>query len=191
MARFCSLAGALTLATALALSAAGCSSSLVEAAEDDDEASGASSDTADEVGDDTTEDTEESTSSEEGSSEESTEDSESSEDTTEETQGCEPGTVDCPCVDGMCEGEGLICVDDTCLMGEPYGQCGWDPRESYYDCGFTGADPSNQFPIDCGDLPLVPGSPCPPELTFEGCCTVGGDSYWCQEEKVERKVCGL
>jgi hypothetical protein len=72
----------------------------------------------------------------------------------------------------------------------PWGKCCWDSRNKWYDCGFEGESPDANYPIDCGNLPLVSGAPCPTGFGIEGCCAVGGDSWWCEEGFVERKVCG-
>lgn len=50
------------------------------------------------------------------------------------------------------------CMDGPlyyCDGGQPTitdcgGICGWDQANGWYECGFSGADPSGQHPIDCG-----------------------------------------
>jgi hypothetical protein len=104
---------------------------------------------------------------------------------------CPAGSPGCPCKEGMCD-PGYECVQGSCeLSDNPYGKCGWDPMNEWYACGFEGESPDPDFPIDCGNLPLVDGAPCPNGFTVEGCCRIGGDAWWCQDGLVERDVCGI
>ncbi len=96
----------------------------------------------------------------------------------------EPG-----CKPGACE-PGYECVEEVCTLSDyPWGKCGWNP-EGYYACSHQGESPDPKFPIDCGELPLIPDAPCPEGLTFEGCCSYGGDNWWCDDGFVQRDVCG-
>jgi hypothetical protein len=109
-----------------------------------------------------------------------------------DTGPCPPGDLGCPCDGGLCKGD-YLCMDGVCESeAYPWGKCGWDPDNEWYWCGFMGEDPSGTFPIDCGDLPLVDGSPCPRGLTFEGCCDTFGNTWYCNGEtdKTVRKPCG-
>jgi hypothetical protein len=62
--------------------------------------------------------------------------------------------------------------------------CGWNARGPYYECGFEGADPDGNFPLECPDG-LVDGDPCDTTgLTGEGCCDANGDNWYCTQEGV-------
>ncbi len=93
-----------------------------------------------------------------------------------------------PCPEGtLCNAEGTAC-DDSCggipahgccaegmlgpsayMCGVPMGlpcalfgdgTCGWDPSTESYNCGFTGEDPSGEYPIECPpDMPTGGGLP--------------------------------
>ncbi len=144
---------------------------------------------AEDVGDTTTGDTTDDTTSETGdttSETETTDDTTTDEtgdtvgDTTDATdtsadEACAPGTQDCECAEGDVCDEGLECVEGVCI-GSDAASCGWDARNSWYDCGFEGADPDMNFPIECPDVELVDGEPCPEELSDEGCCD--GTQLW-------------
>lgn len=109
-----------------------------------------------------------------------------------DTAACPPGDLGCPCDGGSCKGD-YLCMDEICEANDyPWGNCGWDPENEWYWCGFMGEDPSGTFPIDCGGLPLVDGSPCPRGLTFEGCCDTFGNTWYCDGETdmAVRKPCG-
>jgi hypothetical protein len=53
---------------------------------------------------------------------------------------------------GCCAGGSVTFCDNTGTIqtqscaGKP---CGWDPNNGYYDCGFTGTDPSGMWPLTC------------------------------------------
>ncbi len=53
---------------------------------------------------------------------------------------------------GCCQAETMkYCSNSTTLTVQnclPQ-SCGWDPTNKYYDCGFYGADPSGEYPINC------------------------------------------
>ena len=103
---------------------------------------------------------------------------------------CPLGSPGCPCDATTCD-PGYECMGGLCqLSSYPWGECGWDSRNEWYECGFEGESTDPNFPIDCGDLPVVSGAPCPDGFGVEGCCKVGGDLFWCKEGFVERKVCG-
>jgi hypothetical protein len=103
---------------------------------------------------------------------------------------CPPGSPGCSCEITKCD-PGYECVAELCELSDyPWGKCGWDPDNEWYSCGFQGESPDPGFPIDCGNLPLVSGAPCPDEFTVEGCCAVGGDAWWCEGGLVARDPCG-
>lgn len=149
---------------------------------DDDPGEGDSSDSSEgSTSDDSTTD---------DSSEGSTTDGETTDGETDETgeTGCDLGALDCPCKRGACE-EGLACVDGVCVSS-PKNACGWDQASGYYECGFEGEDPEGNFPLDCGNLPLVNGAPCPTGFTVQGCCDADGNLWWCNvDDKVEYEPC--
>jgi hypothetical protein len=99
-------------------------------------------------------------------------------------------TADCACEAVVCD-PGFGCVEGRCeLLDYPWGKCGWNADEEWYECGYQGESPDPQFPIDCGDQILVSGAKCPDGFTVEGCCRYGGDAWWCQGGFVMRKPCG-
>ena len=54
---------------------------------------------------------------------------------------------------GCCDGDNLYFCQGT--MGPSMQACagkgcGWDPMKNWYDCGFTGSDPSGTTPLMCG-----------------------------------------
>lgn len=69
------------------------------------------------------------------------------------------------------------------------GGCGWNATAGYYDCGFTGTDPSGTYPRECGGANPAPANQCPglacclpscPTQAPAGCycdifCTLNGD----------------
>jgi hypothetical protein len=100
--------------------------------------------------------------------------------------GCLPGSIGCTCIEGgMCEGD-LSCIDGACWLASAYPNCGWDEGNGYYYCGFDIAHPD--YPIDCPPE-LVEGQPCPPDLTFIGCCDAMG-TWWCQNNTTTFAACG-
>ena len=55
-------------------------------------------------------------------------------------------------LEGCCDDNKLLyCEDDEQVSVEcaSVGSCGWDETEEWYDCGFEGADPSGEAPIEC------------------------------------------
>lgn len=102
----------------------------------------------------------------------------------EDTCGCLPGSLGCKCDAGACEGE-LACIDEACWVMSPYANCGWFPGSEWYFCGSNIAHPD--FPVDC-PVGLVMGEPCPPELTFVGCCDMTG-TWWCQDGMISFMSC--
>ena len=64
--------------------------------------------------------------------------------------------------------------------GDPIGQCGWDPNNLYYECGFDGSDPEGTFPYACPPG-LIEGDVCG-EVTGEGCCDAAGDNWYCGDD---------
>jgi|GEM_PF-6425372 len=59
----------------------------------------------------------------------------------------------------------------------PVSNCGWDPNNFYYDCGFEGEGPP-EAPIECPDG-LVEGMLCADTgLDGVGCCD-GGNLWYC------------
>jgi MYXO-CTERM domain-containing protein len=65
---------------------------------------------------------------------------------------CETPTDPCKGIsfEGCCDGKLLQYCEDSQLKQQQCQQsCGWDKTNGFYDCGFTGADPSGQFPIAC------------------------------------------
>ncbi len=102
----------------------------------------------------------------------------------EGTCGCQPGALACGCIDGACDGD-LSCIADECWLMSPYPNCGWIAANEYYYCGSILAHPD--YPIEC-PADLVVGMPCPPELTFIGCCTAT-DTWWCQDGVIATMAC--
>ncbi len=53
--------------------------------------------------------------------------------------------------------------------------CGWDPSNGYYDCGFTGPDPSGSVPIACPNTctPACGGKECGDDGCSGSCGTCG------------------
>jgi hypothetical protein len=106
-------------------------------------------------------------------------------------EGCEPGSFGCACIDGTTCGEGLECDGGTCELpsgnddtttgtttgGSP-GSCGWDAQNGFYNCEFSGPDPSGTHPIEC-PADLMNGADCPEGLSFEGCCE-GAVVWFCE-----------
>ena len=80
--------------------------------------------------------------------------------------------------DGDASGDGDGDATDTDTAPAP-NQCGWDPDNGYYECGFEGEDPGGENPIGCpeglvdGDLCEVTG------LTGQGCCDAEGNNWYC------------
>jgi hypothetical protein len=71
-------------------------------------------------------------------------------------------------------------TDETTETGEP-ALCGWNARSAFYECGFEGAEPEGNFPIECPDG-LAAGDPCQTSgLTGEGCCDANGDNWYCTD----------
>lgn len=58
------------------------------------------------------------------------------------------------------------------------GTCGWDDLNADYACGFSGAEPTQQVPIDCPPG-LVEGMLCD-GLDLAGCCDPNGDNWYCE-----------
>ena len=72
---------------------------------------------------------------------------------------CDEGTCRFPCGDveleGCCAGEDLrYCFQGKLIMAGCGNGCGWNPTSDYYECGYTGEDPSGQFPRECPPLPI-------------------------------------
>jgi len=76
-----------------------------------------------------------------------------------------------PCLglgfDGCCDGTEIKWCENGQISSMDCGGngCGWNPQNSFYDCGFTEADPSGQFPIECP-------KPCEADCAGKQC---GGD----------------
>ena len=74
-----------------------------------------------------------------------------------------------PCLgitwEGCCDGAVLhYCENGQLVSGDCAGAgCGWNAGQSFYDCGFQGADPSGQHKIAC------PGGTCLPNCTGKTC----------------------
>lgn len=75
--------------------------------------------------------------------------------------------------------------------GGDYGNCGWDDTNNYYACGFQGEDPDGVSSIDCPALPQE-GDPCTDNSPVNGvgCCTPGGDNYYCARGMIYVESCG-
>jgi hypothetical protein len=103
--------------------------------------------------------------------------------------GPEAGCFGCSCDDDRPCADGLECTQSVCSLieetgsdeGTPPSACGWNPAESWYDCGFQGEDPTREFPRAC-PTDAEPHAPCPAALSFEGCCDPQGDVWYCDEE---------
>ncbi len=52
---------------------------------------------------------------------------------------------------GCCTSSGLLawCEGGELKGGQCSGSCGWNPSQGWYDCGYTGEDPSGQHPGSC------------------------------------------
>jgi hypothetical protein len=98
---------------------------------------------------------------------------------------CMPGTSGCDCLDGACD-EGLSCINDGCWLASPYPSCGWVSQGWYY-CAPPPTVENPDFPIEC-PLDLVAEMPCPPELTYEGCCDDTG-TWWCENGVIKFVAC--
>ncbi len=84
--------------------------------------------------------------------------------------------------------------DTTDTVGSEYGQCGWNVGQTYYACPDDGgvpglADPKDNYPIDCRDQELAPGSPCG-AIGPAGCCTAEGNLYYCADGALIEQKCG-
>lgn len=80
-------------------------------------------------------------------------------------------------------------TDDTTAGttgGSEFGNCGWDPNNTYYVCGFEGADPGNLNPIECPDTLPNAGDPCDEDspISGVGCCLPDGKNYYCTDQNV-------
>jgi hypothetical protein len=103
-----------------------------------------------------------------------------------ETSGSTTACFGCACSAELPCGEGLECTNEVCSLIEetdddpsPPSACGWNPAESWYDCGFSGEDPSGEFSQACPEG-LTADAPCPAALSFRGCCDAAGDVWYCQ-----------
>ena len=119
------------------------------------------------------------------------------------------GTTPAGCGDvtfeGCCSEDGgtlSYCENDQLQSGPCEGGCGWDPENNFYNCGFTGADPSGANPLTCsGEGPCEP-SCAEKECGPDGCggvcgkCTEGTicKSGMCElppcQPKCDGKACG-
>ena len=79
----------------------------------------------------------------------------------------EGAAVGDPCgdlgVEGCCDGPEVRYCDKGAIARLACGDgCGWDAAKGWYDCGFTGADPSGQHPDACpgGCTPDCAGKEC-------------------------------
>ena len=115
------------------------------------------------------------------------------------SQACVNGT----CADDPCGGityEGC-CKDSTihyCESGElksaecQSGTCGWNPNQSFYDCGQSGEeDPSGEHPIDCPDEcePDCEGKACGDD-GCEGSCGSCDEGLFCHAFACQEGECG-
>jgi hypothetical protein len=96
-----------------------------------------------------------------------------------------PGTAACDCLDGVCD-EGLSCISGGCWLPSPYPACGW-VSQNYYYCAPAPTVENPEVPIECPP-DLVANMPCPPELTFEGCCDDTG-TWWCENSVTNFVAC--
>jgi agmatine/peptidylarginine deiminase len=65
--------------------------------------------------------------------------------------------------EGCCTGTQIsYCEGGQVSSGNCQNGCGWDPNNGWYDCGFTGADPSGANPRPCG-------AACAPQCTGKTC----------------------
>ena len=100
----------------------------------------------------------------------------------------------CACGPDLPCGEGLECVSNVCSLIEETGDelppsaCGWNPIESWYDCGFQGEDPGGEFPREC-PAGLTADTACPAALPSAGCCDDEGDVWYCEDGKVVATSC--
>lgn len=102
-------------------------------------------------------------------------------------EGTTPEGCDGITYEGCCDGDALTYCDGGSLKGgDCNGSCGWDKSNNWYDCGFSGADPSGQFPLSCGDVT----NPCTPSCAGmvcgdDGCggsCGSCGANQSCDKE---------
>ncbi|MDC0721213.1 hypothetical protein [Nannocystis bainbridge] len=65
-----------------------------------------------------------------------------------------------------------------------FGQCGWDPNNGYYGCGFQGVDPDGDHPLTCPETLPATGAPCDGDSPISniGCCLPDGTNYYCSSE---------
>lgn len=99
---------------------------------------------------------------------------------------CLPGSLGCDCDAGSCESD-LSCIEGACWLPSPYPNCGW-VEAGYYFCAAPVTFATPDFPIEC-PADLVADMPCPPELTYEGCCDDTG-TWWCENSVVKYMACG-
>jgi len=69
------------------------------------------------------------------------------------------------------------------------GMCGWLERSSFYDCGGDGADPSNEFPLECPAF--TPGDECDEnsEISGIGCCTATSAAFCGRDGTIQEPPC--
>ncbi|WP_434421156.1 hypothetical protein [Nannocystis pusilla] len=87
-------------------------------------------------------------------------------------------------------------TDDTTAgttTGSDFGNCGWDPNNKYYACGFIGEEPGGVSPIECPDTLPAEGDDCDENspVTGIGCCLPDGSNYYCTDQgKIAIDACG-
>ncbi len=77
---------------------------------------------------------------------------------------CQEPTDPCQGIsfEGCCDGNVLKWCQDTLQTQNCQGSCGWQAGQAYYNCGFSGSDPSGQHPKACP-------SECTPDCTGKTC----------------------
>ncbi len=113
---------------------------------------------------------------------------------------CNPGELRCS--DGVmlvCNASGSdfemgetcsthACLDDGTCLPAPQ-NCGWDPANAYYNCGFQGVAPGDGAPIACPEGLIEDDACSETGLTDIGCCDANGDNWFCSDGTVARLEC--
>ena len=118
---------------------------------------------------------------------------------------CGPCIQGQDCIAAQCHGCGVVsfvgCCDEQvsrwCQSGGLHtedcvdGGCGWDSANGYYDCGFSGQDPSGQHPQDCYNcVPTCSGRACGGDGCGGTCGACGGGLTCAEGQCVSDTECG-
>ena len=98
---------------------------------------------------------------------------------------CESGCASTPnpCGDitsaGCCDGSTVYYCESGAVYNQSCGMsgCGWDNNNEWYDCGFSGADPSGDHPKTCGAtcVPQCNGAACGDDGCGGSCGSCGAN----------------